>query len=86
MANIESAKKQARKAIRRTAVNRARITRLKTAVKNVERALGSADKAAAQAAFKAAQPVLMRGIGANLVHKNAVARKLSRLSRRIKAL
>jgi small subunit ribosomal protein S20 len=86
MANIKSAAKQARKAIRNTAINRARMSRIRTYVKNVESAIEAGDKKAAQAALKAAQPELHRGAGKGYIHRNTVARKLSRLSARIKAL
>jgi len=86
MAKTKSARKNARQAERRAAVNRARETRVKTYLKKVETAIASGNKAEAQEAFKAAQPVLMRGVGQKVVHKNLVARKLSRLSARIKSL
>lgn len=86
MAKTKSAKKTARRAVRRAEVNKARVSRIRTFVKKVETAISSGDKAAAQAAFKAMQPVLMRGISHGAVHKNTVARKLSRLTARIKAL
>jgi small subunit ribosomal protein S20 len=86
MAKTKSAKKTARRAVRRATVNQARVSRLRTSVKKVETAIASGDKAAAQAAFKAMQPVLMRGVSHGVVHKNTVARKLSRLTARIKAL
>jgi len=86
MANIRSAKKRARQTVRRTAVNRARASRLRTFLRKVEEAIASGDKKAAQAAFRTAQPALMRGAQKNIVHRNAVARKLSRLSARIKRL
>jgi small subunit ribosomal protein S20 len=86
MAKTKSAKKTTRRAVRRATVNQARVSRLKTFVKKVETAIASGDKAAAQAAFKAMQPVLMRGISHGVVHKNTVSRKLSRLTARIKAL
>lgn len=81
-----SARKAARQAVRRAAVNQARLTAIKTELKKVEAAIAAGDKSAAQAALKAAQPVLMRGTNTGTVHKNMVARKLSRLSSRIKAL
>ncbi len=81
-----SARKAARQAIRRGAVNQARLTNIRTLLKKVETAIASGNKNDAQAAFKDAQPALMRGIQARVVHKNLVARKLSRLSARIKAL
>ncbi|HEX2113463.1 MAG TPA: 30S ribosomal protein S20 [Alphaproteobacteria bacterium] len=86
MAKTKSARKNARQAERRAAVNRARESRVKTYLKKVEAAIASGNKQSAQDAFKAAQPVLMRGVGQKVVHKNLVARKLSRLSARIKAL
>jgi len=86
MANIRSAKKRARQTVRRTALNRARTSRLRTFLRQVEEAIASGDKKAAQTAFRAAQPELMRGAQKQLIHKNAVARKLSRLSARIKQL
>lgn len=86
MAKTKSARKNARQAVRRAAVNTARESRVKTYLKKVETAIASGNKQQAQAAFKAAQPVLMRSVGKKVVHKNTVARKLSRLSARIKAL
>lgn len=86
MAKTKSARKNARQAERRAAVNKARESRVKTFLKKVETAIAAGNKAQAQDAFKAAQPVLMRGVGQKVVHKNMVARKLSRLSARIKAL
>jgi small subunit ribosomal protein S20 len=86
MANIKSAAKQARKAVRHTAVNRARMSRIRSFVKKVETAIESGDKAAAASALKDAQPELHRGAGKGYIHRNTVARKLSRLSKRIKAL
>ncbi len=86
MANHKSAEKRIRQTERRTAVNRARVSRLRTFIKKVEAAIASGNKEAAQAAFVAAQPELHRGVGKGVVHKNTAARKLSRLSGRIKAL
>jgi small subunit ribosomal protein S20 len=86
MANHKSAEKRIRQTERRTAVNRSRVSRIRTFVKKVEAAIASGDKEAAQSAFAAAQPELQSGVGKGVVHKNMVARKLSRLSHRIKAL
>lgn len=86
MANHASAKKRIRQTGRRTAVNRARVSRIRTFTKQVELAIASGDKEAAQAALKAAQPELHRGVPKGVMHKNTVARKLSRLSGRINAL
>lgn len=81
-----SARKAARQAIRRRAVNVARESEIKTSLRNVEAAIAAGNKKEAQTAFKQAQPILMSGVHGGAVHKNAVARKLSRLSARIKAL
>ena len=86
MANHKSAEKRFRQTERRTEVNRARVSRIRTFTKNVETAIAGGDKAVAAEAFKAAQPELMRGVTKGVVHRNTIARKLSRLSARIKAL
>ncbi|HTS92495.1 MAG TPA: 30S ribosomal protein S20 [Stellaceae bacterium] len=86
MANIKSAEKRARQTQRRTLVNRVRLSRIRTVVKKVETAIASGDKEAARAAFAEAQPQLQSGVNKGVLHRNTVARKLSRLSARIKAL
>jgi small subunit ribosomal protein S20 len=86
MANHKSAEKRIRQTERRTAVNRARVSRVRTFIKKVETAIESGNKEAARDAFIAAQPELQRGVGKGVVHKNTAARKLSRLSSRIKSL
>lgn len=86
MANHKSAEKRIRQTERRTAVNKARVSRLRTFIKKVETAIESGDKEAARSAFVEAQPELHRGVTKGVVHKNTAARKLSRLSSRIKAL
>lgn len=86
MANHVSAKKRIRTNARRNDVNTARRSRIRTFLKKIEAAIAGGDAQAADAAFKAAQPELMRGVTKNVVSKNTAARKLSRLSSRIKAL
>ncbi|MBM3477882.1 MAG: 30S ribosomal protein S20 [Alphaproteobacteria bacterium] len=86
MANTKSAAKAARQSLKRKAVNDARRSRMKSSVKKSEAAIASGDKAAAAAAFKAMQTELMRGARKGVVHRNAAARKMSRLSKRIKSL
>lgn len=86
MANTKSAKKMVRKIVRRTAVNKARRSRVRTFLRKVEEAITAGDAAAASGAFKAAQPELHRAVSRGVVHRNTAARKLSRLSGRIKAL
>ncbi|MEN5083864.1 30S ribosomal protein S20 [Bosea sp. TWI1241] len=86
MANTTSAKKAARKIERRTAVNKARRSRMRTFLRKVEEAIASGDKGAASEALKAAQPVIMRAAQNGVVHKNTASRKVSRLAHRIGAL
>ncbi|MEE8140038.1 MAG: 30S ribosomal protein S20 [Alphaproteobacteria bacterium] len=86
MANIRSAKKRIRQTARKTVVNRNRIGRVRTFVKNVETAIATGDKDAANAALKAAQPEIMRGVTKGMVHRKTASRKVSRLNARIKAL
>ncbi len=86
MAHHKSAKKRIRQTARRTAVNDARRSRIRTYVKKVETAIAAGDKEAAKAALRVAEPELARGAGKGLVPKNTAARKVSRLSARIKAL
>ncbi|MFD1881705.1 30S ribosomal protein S20 [Paracoccus pacificus] len=86
MANTPQSKKRARQTERRTAVNKARRSRIRTFIRKVEEALGTGDASAAAAALKVAQPEMARGITKGVLHKNTVARKMSRLSARIKAL
>jgi small subunit ribosomal protein S20 len=86
MANTSSAKKAARQMIRRTEINKARRSQLKTHVRKVEEAIASGDKAAAKTAFAAAEPVLMRIAQKGMIHKNAASRKVSRLAARLKSM
>lgn len=86
MANTPQSKKRARQNLRRLAVNKSRRSRIRTFLRKVEEALASGDKSAAQGALRVAQPELMRGVTHGIVHKNTAARKMSRLSARVKAL
>lgn len=86
MAHHASAKKRIRQTERRTVANAARSSRIRTFVRKVEEAIASGDKEGAQAAFRAAQPELMRGVTRGVVHRNTMARCLSGLSARIKAM
>jgi small subunit ribosomal protein S20 len=82
----KSAEKRLRQTEKRTAVNSARMSRVRTFVKKVETAIETGDKAAAQSALQEAQPELHRATSKGVMHRNTVARKLSRLSARINAL
>ena len=86
MANTPSARKRIRQNERRTVRNQARKSRMRTFVKKVETAIAGGDKAAAAAALQAAQPEMQRAAGKGVIHKNTIARKISRLSARVKAI
>ena len=86
MANNPSARKRIRQIERRTTRNQARTSRVRTFVKKVEVAIASGDRAAAAEALRLAQPEMQRGVTKGVSHLNTVARKLSRLSKRIKSL
>jgi len=86
MANNASARKRIRQTEKRTLRNRMRRSRVRTFLRKVELALAGGDKAVAQTAFQAAQPEMQRAVSKGVLHRNTVARKLSRLSARIKSL
>ena len=86
MPNIASAKKRVRTTKKRTAINHSRKTRVRGFIRKVEEAIASGDATAAKAALKAAEPEIMRGVSKGAVHKNAGARKVSRLSKRVAKL
>ena len=86
MANTKSAKKAARQTARRTVINRARRSRLRSAVRKVEEAIAAGDRSRAVAAMAEAEPVLIRAAQKNIVHRNAARRKVSRLAHRIAEL
>ncbi len=86
MANTRSAKKATRKIARRTEVNKARRSRLKTEVRKVNEAIASGDKGAALAALKTAEPTLARTAQKGVIHRRAASRKISRLTARVNAL
>ncbi|HJQ17869.1 MAG TPA: 30S ribosomal protein S20 [Allosphingosinicella sp.] len=86
MANTPQAKKRIRRNARREEINGARVSRIRTFVKQVEAALEAGDKKIAAEALKKVQPELARGVAKGVVHKNTAARKVSRLTKRVAAL
>ena len=86
MANTKSAKKMTRKIAKRTDVNRARRSRMRTFIRKVEEAIATGDAASATAALKAAEPEIVRAAQKGIVHKNNASRKVSRLATRVRAL
>lgn len=86
MANTVQSKKRARQVVRRTEINKARRSRIRTYLRKVEEAIASGNSDAAKAALQAAQPELMRGVTKGVYHKNTASRKMSRLAARVKAV
>ncbi|HZL61155.1 MAG TPA: 30S ribosomal protein S20 [Pseudolabrys sp.] len=86
MANTKSARKATRKIARRTIVNKTRRSLLRNSVRKIEEAIVSGDRTAALAAFKEAEPAIMRAAQRGVVHKNNASRKVSRLAHRIAKL
>ena len=86
MANTPQSKKRARQSEARYDVNKARRSRIRTFLRKVEEAIASGDSAAATEALRLAQPEMARGVTKGVLHKNTVARNMSRLSARVKAL
>jgi small subunit ribosomal protein S20 len=83
MANTKSAKKASRKIARRTEVNKARRSRMRSSVRVVEDAIAGGDPAKALAALKAAEPELMRAAQHGVIHRKTASRKVSRLTHQI---
>jgi len=86
MANTSSAKKATRKMARKTAVNKARRTNMRSNLRVLEEAITAGDKKAAEEVFKTVQPVVMKAASKGIIHKNNASRKISRLSARVKAI
>lgn len=86
MANTSSAKKNVRKMARKTEVNRARRSQVRTFLRKVEDAITAGDKSAANDALKKAEPAMMRAVSRGVFHKNTASRKISRLNKRVKAI
>ena len=86
MANTPQSKKRARQNEAHFQVNKARRSRIRTFLRKVEEAIASGDQSVAVNALREAQPELMRGVSKGVFHKNTAARKMSRLSSRVKAL
>ena len=86
MANTSSARKAARKIARRTAINKARRSRVRTAVRRVEEAIAAGDRNKAVEAMRQAEPQLMKAARQGQLHQNTASRKVSRLTKQIAKL
>ena len=86
MANLSSSNKMVRKIAKRTERNRDQKSKMRTFIRNVDEAIAGGDKAAAEAALRAAQPLIARAGRKGLMHKKTAARKVSRLAKRVSAI
>lgn len=86
MAHTKSAKKHIRQDARRREINGWRVSRIRTFIKNTEKAIRAGDRETAMAALRVAEPEIRRGINKGVIHHNTADRKISRLNRAIKAL
>ena len=86
MAHHKSAQKRIRQTVRRSAVNTARVGRVRTFIKKVEQAIAAGDRAKAQDALRLAEPEMMRGANKGIVRKNTMSRRISRMSKRINGM
>ena len=86
MPNTISAGKRVRKTARRTEVNKARKSQIRSAIREVEEAIASGNKDAAKAALNAAEPQIRKGVSKGVIHRNTGSRKISRLNAGLKRL
>jgi small subunit ribosomal protein S20 len=86
MANTPGAKKAIRKIQRRTEVNQARRSRMRTFVRKFEEAVAAGDAATAKTAFVQAESELMRAVSHGVLHRNTGSRKVARLAAQLKKL
>ena len=86
MPKIKSAKKRVDISIKKHALNASRKSSLKTAIKKVVDAIASSDLDNAKKLFVQAESAIARAGGKGVLHKNAASRKVSRLSKKLRAL
>lgn len=85
MANHISALKRARQTEKKTAVNRATKSRMRTTLRNLRTALAQGDKTAVETSYREAVSVLDKSAKKGVIHKNTASRYKSRLAARAKA-
>jgi small subunit ribosomal protein S20 len=86
MPNTSSAKKATRKLARRTEVNKARRTHMRSYLRLVEEAIAAGDAKKANEALAAAEPKLIRAAQKGVIHRNTASRKVARLAKRVRKL
>jgi small subunit ribosomal protein S20 len=83
MAHHPSAKKRIRQTVKRTAINRSRLSRIRTFIKKVEQAVASGDPDSARQALRAAEPEIRRGVNKGVLKLNTASRRISRLWKKV---
>ena len=83
MAQHPSAKKRIRQTVKRTAINRSRLSRIRTFIKKVEQAVASGDPESARTALRAAEPEIRRGVNKGVLKLNTASRRISRLAKKV---
>ena len=86
MANSQQARKRIRSNAKRQLINKSRVSQIRGSLRKVEEAIASGNQEEARQALRAAQPQIQRGVGAGIMHRNTAARKISRLSSRVKKM
>ena len=85
MANHISALKRARQTEKKTAINRASKSRMRSALRSLRTALTSGDKTELETTFRETVSALDKSVQKGILHKNTASRYKSRLSARVKA-
>jgi small subunit ribosomal protein S20 len=86
MANIASARKRARQAVKQNAHNSSLRSRLRTAIKSVRKAMATGNKQTATAQLQASTSIIDSIADKRIIHKNAAARYKSRLAAALKRM
>ncbi|RDY29686.1 30S ribosomal protein S20 [Romboutsia weinsteinii] len=86
MANIKSAKKRIKVIEKKTALNRARKSQVKTAIKRFEDAVAAGNREEAVAKFEYAQKRISQVASKGTIHKNAAARKVAKLAQKLNGM
>jgi small subunit ribosomal protein S20 len=85
MANHYSALKRARQTDKKTTVNRANSSRLRTQLRKLRTAIASGDQSQTQGLYRETVSLIDQSVKKGVIHKNTGSRYKSRLSARVKA-
>jgi small subunit ribosomal protein S20 len=86
LANHKSAIKRAKQSEARRLRNRARKTRMKTAVRGLDEAIAAGSRDAVVESLQQAISIIAKTAGKGVIHRNTASRKISRLTRRVNAM